>query len=134
MTDPMATARPARPRRDALAAGRPAAAALLPDLAADLRQLADAVEELAVAEVLGRLEVLRVQLWTAATSPDGRTEAAPAAPSRGLAVAAVVERTGMSRDWLYRQARKGRLPFARRLGRRITFDEAGLARWLGRRR
>jgi excisionase family DNA binding protein len=40
----------------------------------------------------------------------------------------------MSRDWLYREARAGRLPFARRLGRRVVFDEAGLDRWLARRR
>jgi len=42
--------------------------------------------------------------------------------------------TGMSRGWLYREARAGRLPFARRLGRRLAFDEAGLQRWLDRRR
>ena len=46
----------------------------------------------------------------------------------------VVKRTGMSKGWIYREARAGRLPFARKLGRRFTFDEAGLSKWLERRR
>src|SRR5262245_31957018 len=101
------------------------------DLAAQLRALADHVDDLDVAEVLGELEALRFRLWmTAAPVP-----AAPVAPaSRAPDVAAVAARTAMSRGWLYREARAGRLPFARRLGRRLVFDEATLGRWLARRR
>jgi excisionase family DNA binding protein len=66
-----------------------------------------------------------------------RTASAPASatpmPSRALDVEEVMRRTGMSKGWLYRAARAGHLPFARRLGRRLTFDEAGLVRWLARR-
>jgi excisionase family DNA binding protein len=40
----------------------------------------------------------------------------------------------MSKDYIYREARAGRLPFARKHGRRLVFDEAGLQRWLERRR
>ena len=54
--------------------------------------------------------------------------------SRALAIEEVMQRTGMSKGWLYREARAGRLPFARHLGRRVVFDEAGLGRWLERRR
>ena len=54
--------------------------------------------------------------------------------TRMLAVTETAARTGMSRGWLYREARAGRLPFARRIGRRSVFDEAGLNRWLTRRR
>jgi predicted DNA-binding transcriptional regulator AlpA len=100
------------------------------DLAAQLRALADRLGELAPAAVVGELEALRVVAFQEAIRPT----APPPAPSNGLAVAAVVQRTGMSRDWLYREARAGHLPFARRLGRRVVFDEAGLARWLERRR
>ena len=103
----------------------------LPDLAAELHALADKVEDLDVAEVLGQLEALRFRLWTTATNHAAAP--APAGSSRGLAVGVVVERTGVSKDWLYREARAGRLPFARRLGRRVVFDEAGLTRWLERR-
>ena len=46
----------------------------------------------------------------------------------------VVERSGMSRDWIYKQARANRLPFARRMGRRVTFDAARFAGWLERQR
>jgi predicted DNA-binding transcriptional regulator AlpA len=101
-----------------------------PDLAAQLRQLADRLAELEPAQVVGELEALRVVAFQEAIRPP----APRPAPSNGLAVAAVMQRTGMSKDWLYREARAGRLPFARRLGRRVVFDEAGLARWLERRR
>jgi excisionase family DNA binding protein len=60
---------------------------------------------------------------------------APDEPAtRLLTVDEVAARTGMSREWFYREARAGRLPFARRLGRRVAFDEVGLQRWLDRRR
>lgn len=51
-------------------------------------------------------------------------------PTAMLPVAEVVKRSGMSKGWLYREARANRLPFARRIGRRIVFDERGLQRWL----
>jgi predicted DNA-binding transcriptional regulator AlpA len=103
------------------------------DLAAELHRLADAiaVEQFDVAEIVGKLEALRFRLWTSATNHEPAVS--PVGSSRGLAVAAVVDRTGMSKDWLYREARAGRLPFARRLGRRVVFDETGLVRWLDRR-
>src|SRR4029453_14151581 len=103
-----------------------------PRLAAQLHALADQVEQLDVAEVLGKLEALRFTLWTTATAPAPPATTAP--PSRALDVEEVMRRTGMSKDWLYREARAGHLPFARRIGRRVVFDEAGLARWLERRR
>jgi excisionase family DNA binding protein len=50
-----------------------------------------------------------------------------------LTVEDVARRTGMSVVWLYRELRAGRLPFARRHGRRVKFDPVGLQRWLDRR-
>jgi excisionase family DNA binding protein len=50
-----------------------------------------------------------------------------------LTVEDVARRTGMSVAWLYRELRAGRLPFARRHGRRVKFDPVGLKRWLDRR-
>jgi predicted DNA-binding transcriptional regulator AlpA len=102
------------------------------DLAAQLRALADRVDGLAPADVAGELERLRFTLWQTVTASP------PAAPvpgtSRALDVADVIARTGMSRQWLYRAARAKQLPFARRIGRRLVFDEAGLERWLAGRR
>lgn len=103
------------------------------DLAAQLRALADRVDQLAPAQVVGELETLKFQVWTAATTNHDAPAPVPGA-SRALDVAAVVERTGMSKDWVYREARKGRLPFAHHLGRRWVFDDAGLTRYLDRRR
>ena len=102
------------------------------NLAAALRQLADRVGDLEPARVIGELEALKFSVWMSGTTPS----ASPATltPSRALDVEAVMERTGMSRGWLYREARAGHLPFARRLGRRLVFDESGLTRWLERRR
>jgi predicted DNA-binding transcriptional regulator AlpA len=97
-----------------------------------LHALADRIDSLDLAQVLGELEVLRVRLWTAATMNHDAPAPVPGC-SRALDVQAVVERTGMSKDWLYREARAGRLPFARRLGRRVVFDEAGCKCWLERR-
>jgi predicted DNA-binding transcriptional regulator AlpA len=100
------------------------------DIAAQLRSLADRLAELEPAAIVGELEALRVVAFREAIRPPVPTPV----PSNGLAVTAVMQRTGMSKDWLYREARAGRLPFARRLGRRVVFDEAGLTRWLERRR
>jgi excisionase family DNA binding protein len=98
------------------------------DLASQLRALADRLPQLEPAQVVGELEALRVLAFQQAILP----LSAPPAPSNGLAVAEVVKRTGMSKDWLYREARAGHLPFARHHGRRVVFDEAGLTRWLAR--
>jgi predicted DNA-binding transcriptional regulator AlpA len=107
-------------------------AAPLPALAERLHQLADQAERLDPAELVGQLEALKFQVWTTATNHAPAPE--PTGSSRGLDITAVVARTGMSREWLYRQARAGQLPFARHHGRRVVFDEAGLTRWLARRR
>jgi predicted DNA-binding transcriptional regulator AlpA len=85
-------------------------------------------------EAIGALESAKARAWARLT-----TQAAPGMEPRGsgdgaaLDVDEVAHRTGMSVQWLYRQARAGHLPFARRIGRRLVFDPAGLARWLARR-
>ncbi|HLK12375.1 MAG TPA: helix-turn-helix domain-containing protein [Candidatus Binatia bacterium] len=53
-------------------------------------------------------------------------------PSRLLTAKEVAARTRLSVDYLYRRA--DRLPFARRIGRAVRFDETGLERWLAGRR
>lgn len=52
-------------------------------------------------------------------------------PSRLLDADAAAERLGMSKVWLYRNA--ARLPFARKVGRSLRFDAAGIDRWVARR-
>lgn len=54
-----------------------------------------------------------------------------AALGRLLSVDEASARTGMSKSWLYRHA--ARLPFTRRVGRAVRFDEGALARWLATR-
>jgi predicted DNA-binding transcriptional regulator AlpA len=103
------------------------------DLSRQLHDLADRVDTLDRGQVVGELERLKFELYTAAPAsfpPAGKSTA----PSIALDIDAVVKATGMSKPWLYREARAGRLPFARKLGRRFTFDEHGLTRWLERRR
>lgn len=104
------------------------------DLAAALRALADRVDALDAAQVAGELETLRFRVWASATTPNGGGMPSPPDPSGALDVDAAAARMGMSPDWVYREARAGRLPFARHHGRRVVFDEAGLARYLARRR
>jgi excisionase family DNA binding protein len=99
------------------------------DLAAQLHALADRLDTLERGQVIGELERLKFTLWTGATTP-----VVSPAPSTALDISEVAKRIGMSKPWIYREARAGRLPFARRLGRRIKFEEAGLTRWLEKRR
>src|SRR5262245_2766804 len=103
------------------------------DLSALLAALAEVPAD-QLPEAIGALEAAKARAWARLTTP-----AVPGAEPHGssdgaaLDVAEVARRTGMSVPWLYREARAGRLPFARRLGRRLVFDAAGLTRWLGRR-
>jgi len=54
-------------------------------------------------------------------------------PGDALGVDQVATMCGVSRQYVYREVRAGRMP-ARRLGRRVTFDPAAVRRWLARRR
>ena len=60
------------------------------------------------------------------SSPSG-----PESPARecdeNLSAQEAARRLGVSKDYLYRHAR--RLPFARRIGRRLLFSAKGLERW-----
>ena len=85
---------------------------------------------------LGRIMIGRLQAeldGVAAELARRETSSRIHPATAALDIEQVMQRTGMSKGWLYKQARKGALPFARRLGRRIVFDEAGLTRWLARR-
>lgn len=59
----------------------------------------------------------------------GTAEAQP--PDQNLTVEEAARRLGMSKDYLYRNAR--RLPFSRRIGRRLLFSSRGLDNWMARR-
>jgi predicted DNA-binding transcriptional regulator AlpA len=91
----------------------------------------DEIEKLAATIAKTTVEHLKFTLWTATATP---APIIPPTPSTALDIADVMQRTGMSRGWLYREARAGHLPFARRIGRRLVFDDAGLTRWLEKRR
>jgi excisionase family DNA binding protein len=60
---------------------------------------------------------------------------APDAPAPQMLTATeTAARLNLSRQWVYRATRAGHLPFARRIGDRVMYDPAGLARWLDRQR
>jgi predicted DNA-binding transcriptional regulator AlpA len=100
-----------------------------------LRDLANRADTLEAADLAGELERLRFVLWQTAAAPAPSNHSAPnESPPRALDVEDVMARTGMSKPWLYREARAGHLPFVRRIGRRLVFDQAGLERWLAGRR
>src|SRR5437867_1168465 len=48
-------------------------------------------------------------------------------PDENLQVEEAARRLGVSKDWLYKNAR--RLPFSVRIGRRLLFSARGLERW-----
>ena len=55
----------------------------------------------------------------------------PANASRLLTVADVAERLGVSQEWVWAQARAGRIPHVR-LGRYRRFREEAISEWLRR--
>jgi excisionase family DNA binding protein len=82
--------------------------------------------------ILGRLQA-EVDLLAAELARRGRDVKPGFTPAAALTVEEAAARLSMSKNWLYKQARKGALPFARRVGRRLVLDEGGLTRWLARR-
>jgi predicted DNA-binding transcriptional regulator AlpA len=84
-----------------------------PDLAAFVDQLpADRLPE-----VIGRLAAAQARALARLTTPSREETRVSASDRAALDVAEVSRRTGMSVPSLYRQARAGHLPFARRIGR-----------------
>jgi excisionase family DNA binding protein len=51
-------------------------------------------------------------------------------PERFLEVDEVARRLSLSRDFVYKLAKSGKLPFARRIGRTVRFSETGLSAWI----
>jgi excisionase family DNA binding protein len=99
------------------------------DLAAGLPGLS--VDRLA--DFVGALEALKLHAFTLAARNSGSGQAPVPDASEPLTVDEVARRIGMSTQWIYREARAGRLPFMRRIGRRFVGDPVGLERWLTRR-
>ena len=57
----------------------------------------------------------------------GSEDGNKAIPDENLSVDEAARRLGMSRDWLYHNAK--RLPFKVRIGRKLLFSASGLERW-----
>lgn len=106
-------------------------------MSADPRAVLDDLDRLIAEAPAGQLPALVTALTAKAGTAAARMLAVPhdPAPSPGpdenLVVAEAARRLGVSRDWLYRHAK--RLPFAVRIGRRLLFSARGLERWNSRR-
>jgi excisionase family DNA binding protein len=112
--------------------------ATLAVLAADPERVAD-VEPAAIPALIGEAEALRAALWarlhvgTVQVAP-APTHAANGGPDRLLKAQEAADRLGVDKRWVYRQAKAGRLPFARKLsGGTLRFSERGLEKWKERR-
>jgi excisionase family DNA binding protein len=99
------------------------------DLAAQLRQLADRLAELAPAEIVGALEALKFEVWTSA--PPAPIAAPPADERPPLTVAAVARRIGFSTDVVYEMLRRGELSNVGR-GRAKRVAAVAVDAWLAR--
>lgn len=102
-----------------------------PALARQLHALADRLDELDPARVVGELEALKFTVCTASIpTPEVKTNGSE---DRLLTVDEAAERLGMSVTWLYKNA--ARLPFTRRIGQRtVRFSATGITRYLTSRR
>ena len=101
------------------------------EVVAAVRSLEAAIEEMSKDQLLATLNALAAVASRAASKVLSELDAAPVRkPDRNLSVAEAAGRLGVSKDYLYRNWR--RLPFARRIGRRLLFSETGLELWNGK--
>jgi hypothetical protein len=99
-----------------------------PEMKSELQaalQLAQTLSPEEIPALVGELEQIRV---TAMARLPSSPSACP--PDELLDVRAAAKRLGVSCDYLYRHHAK--LPFARRMGRRLLFLSSGLARFVAR--
>ena len=98
----------------------------------DLRSLVEETPAPELPQLIGELEAARAVAWARLTTPAAGTPSdVSGQEARNLDVTEASTRLGISKDWLYRHASE--LPFALRIGRRLVFDSAALARWNRRR-
>jgi excisionase family DNA binding protein len=74
-------------------------------------------------ELLGELERIRATVLLKMTTPAPMRES-----DTLLAISAAAQRLGVSTDYLYRHA--NRLPFTRRMGRKLLFSAHGLESYI----
>ena len=99
-----------------------------PDLALPSIEAIAGLDPQAARQAAPRLAAL---LEAARLAAAGNGARARSVPGNLLTMDEVATRTAMSKSWLYRHAKH--LPFARRIGRKVLFDDAGLTRWLANR-
>lgn len=86
-----------------------------------------------VIRLLGELEALKIRIGHRLVEPAPSAAAPPADPPGQLLTARqVMERLNVSRAWLYRNAKRGQLPYARRVGNSWRFDAQKLERALAK--
>ena len=90
----------------------------------------DAVALNDVPDIIGALEAAKARLQLRLFGGREPVSASPVG-SRCLDVKEAARLLGMSVDWLYRHGKE--LPFSRKIGRSVRFDEAALREWQKRR-
>jgi excisionase family DNA binding protein len=95
----------------------------------ELQQNVDAVPVDKIPAVLAQLAAVQSTLAARLLqNGNGTTQDPKASAGKLLTVQEAAERTGMSKDWLYRNSSK--LPFVVKVGRSLRFSEAGLEKWI----
>jgi len=85
----------------------------------------------AVPALIGELERLRATLWTRLVASRDAHDREALPKDRLLTVEEAAQKLGLSRDYLYRHAK--RFPFTVRLGSRLRFSERGVERYIRQR-
>jgi predicted DNA-binding transcriptional regulator AlpA len=85
----------------------------------------------AIPAAIGELERIKAQLYARLSAPTAATPTSGDADHL-LTAEDVHRQTQLSMRWLYRHA--DTLPFTRRIGRKVLFSSAGLAKWIASRR
>ncbi len=97
----------------------------------DLEAVVTAAPRELLPQLIGRLEAAKAAAWVRLAA---QVTVAPntADPEGNLSVEEAARRLGLSDRWIYKNAK--RLPFVRRIGRRVLCSARGLAEWNTRQR
>jgi excisionase family DNA binding protein len=95
-----------------------------------IRQLVRATSAEGLPSLIGALESVKAEAWARLSVPLAAD--VPRETNENVSVEEAARRLGISDRWLYKNA--GRLPFVRRIGRRLLCSTRALANWNDRQR
>ena len=98
----------------------------------NLRELVTATPREQLVELVGDLAAAHAEAFLRLAAPTSPSASADVCNEGNISVDEAARRLGMSGQWIYRHA--DRLPFVRKIGRRVLCSAQGVAEWSDRQR